>query len=150
LYFLAESPGELVVSNVNVAYNPPQPARPMLTPEREEIQPVLSSGANAMRTLFEPGVSVEGASDEEPCEGCDDEDTPATAAVPLTAVARIGADRARVLREAGIDSVRKLADSDPVVVHTLLRRTGVFSETMSRRAVEDARRLLRGSGDPHE
>lgn len=145
LYFMAESPGELVVSNVNVAYNPPQPARPMLTPEKEEVQPILSSASAALRPLFEPGSNVEGEDDKEHCE--DDEAEPA---IPLTAVAGIGANRAQALNQAGISSLSKLADSDPQHVHSVLRQTGAFSEAMARRVVSDARRLLRTSGDPHE
>jgi predicted flap endonuclease-1-like 5' DNA nuclease len=65
--------------------------------------------------------------------------SPESEPLPLTAIAGIGPAREKQLREAGIDSVQKLAMADPDVVTNAL--TGVSAENAPH-FIEEAKKLL--------
>ncbi len=59
--------------------------------------------------------------------------------IPLTRIPGVGEKRAEALREAGIDSLERLAAAEPAA---LLSLPGVFGESSAAKLIAEARRLL--------
>jgi hypothetical protein len=152
--FLAQSPGELHVSNGQIVYDwkalapPAPPAGGLSPPTPPDYKP-----GDPECCECEPATSATSAGKPTPLPA-PLASAPAAAAIdaPLTAVNGIGVARAERLTAAGIRTARDLAAAYPAHVTAALTGTGPVTPTLVANLIKNANALLAGApnGGAHE